>query len=639
MQIENANTDVLLRIKDLCFSYPQSETYVLNQLNLDVCAGDFVVICGSSGCGKTTLLRHLKPSLRPSGDYRGKIFFNNKPLSDLNLREQTEKIAFVQQDPESQIVTDKVWHELAFGLESLSYDNATIKQRVAEMASFFGIQNWFYKDIKELSGGQKQLLNLASVMTLNPQLLILDEPTSMLDPIAANDFLNMLVRINRELATTIILTEHRLEDVLPLANKMVVLEKACVLYQGSPYKVGQLLQNNEHSMFLAMPAATRIWSACQKVKGNSVSKCSGSSTNLNHKTQSALDDNNYAENSPLTVKEGRTWLNEYSSNHKLKEIPVKNDDSTSKNIVLEAKDIWFRYDKTEPDILKSFSLKLYEKDFLAVLGGNGTGKSTMLKIICGLLKPYKGNTKSDKKIALMPQDPKTLFTKSSVYDDLEDVFYNSKLENNTIENKIQNVCDVCHLNAFLDRHPYDLSGGEQQRLSLAKILLTNPDIILLDEPTKGLDVIFKIEFADIIKQLQKEGKTIVMVSHDIEFCAQYAQKCALMFDGAIINTLNTRHFFAGNHFYTSAANRISNHLIKNAITVDDVIFSCGSQIKKILKPKTEDSKNKIDETVSRTKEYSQPFSDTLKDKDGDATNNPTKYSQPTTKTLKGKDNI
>ena len=207
-------------IRNLTFAYPEQEKHALSDLTLSVQPGEFLVLCGPSGCGKSTLLRQLKTVLAPHGRRSGEILFDGKNLDELRQREQAEKIGFVQQSPENQIVTDKVWHELAFGLESLGYDTLTIRRRVAEMASFFGIQTWFYKSVTELSGGQKQLLNLASVMVLQPKVLILDEPTSQLDPIAASDFLATLGKINRELGTTILLTEHRLEEAFSFASRV-----------------------------------------------------------------------------------------------------------------------------------------------------------------------------------------------------------------------------------------------------------------------------------------------------------------------------------------------------------------------------------------------------------------------------------
>ena len=181
--------DTILEIKDLCFAYPNEDVRALNHVSLTIKEGEFIVLCGKSGCGKSTLLSHLKTPLTPHGKRKGEILFKGQPIGEMSNREQSHRIGFVLQNPDNQIVTDKVWHELAFGLESLGVPNSEIRIRVAEMASYFGIQGWFYKNVNELSGGQKQLLNLASIMAMHPDILILDEPTSQLDPIAASDFL------------------------------------------------------------------------------------------------------------------------------------------------------------------------------------------------------------------------------------------------------------------------------------------------------------------------------------------------------------------------------------------------------------------------------------------------------------------
>ncbi len=228
-------------VRNLSFAYPEQRKDTLCELSFSIPQGQFVTLCGPSGCGKSTLLRQLKTVLAPAGYRRGEILFDGTPLNEVGQREQSSRIGFVQQSPENQIVTDKVWHELAFGLESLGYDTPTIRSRVAEMASFFGIQTWFYKNVTELSGGQKQLLNLASIMAMQPSVLILDEPTSQLDPIAAGDFLATIGKVNRELGTTILLTEHRLEEAFPLSDRVLVMDKGRLIADGTPDQVGDAL--------------------------------------------------------------------------------------------------------------------------------------------------------------------------------------------------------------------------------------------------------------------------------------------------------------------------------------------------------------------------------------------------------------
>ena len=441
-------------INHLNFAYPEQEKNAISDLTLSVQPGEFLVLCGPSGCGKSTLLRQLKTVLAPHGRRNGEILFENTPLDELSQREQAEKIGFVQQSPENQIVTDKVWHELAFGLESLGYDTPTIRRRVAEMASFFGIQTWFYKSVTELSGGQKQLLNLASVMVLQPKVLILDEPTSQLDPIAASDFLATLGKINRELGTTIILTEHRLEEAFGFASRVAVMDGGRLLCTGAPAEVGAELKNSGNAMFLAMPAAMRIWAAT-----DSTAAC------------------------PISVCDGRNWLLDYAKTHELRPVPEENKNAPDTETVVSAQELWFKYDKDLPDVVKGLSLELHKGEFLALLGGNGTGKTTTLKLLANLKKAYRGELAITGSVGMLPQNPQALFVKSTVREDLLEILPKAERKSD----RLAQAVSLCKLTDLLDRHPYDLSGGEQQRLCLIRCLAVKPKVLLLDESLSGLE--------------------------------------------------------------------------------------------------------------------------------------------------------
>lgn len=538
----------ILSVKNLTFFYPETETPAIDDFSVTVNAGDFFVLFGHSGCGKSTLLRQLKPQLVPHGIKNGDILFYGKPLTDWSDRESASKIGFVLQSPDNQIVTDKVWHELAFGLESLGYDTPTIRRRVAEMASFFGIQNWFYKSVSELSGGQKQLLNLASVMVMQPSLLILDEPTSQLDPIAASDFLATLKKINRELGTTIIITEHRLEEVFSIANRAAVMENGRLLSSGSVTDVAEYLKKTNHNMFRAMPCATQIWGSVKSDYDCAVS-----------------------------VNEGRAFLKSYAENNRIKAVEKKKNNHPFWEKKASLTDVWYRYEREMPDILKGVHLTAHAGELLCILGGNGTGKTTMLKVLSGCCKPYNGTVKTDGKVCMLPQNPQTLFVKKTVAEDLTDTLKGQKISKEQKGANIESVVNLCRLNGLENRHPFDLSGGEQQRAALARLLLLKPDILLLDEPTKGFDAAFKDVFAAILKELLISGVCIIMVSHDIEFCAKYADCCALFFDGNIVTSGTPQAFFSGNSFYTTSANRIARDIISDAVTTSDVIQAIGGE--------------------------------------------------------------
>ncbi len=537
------------RFQNVNFTYPESEKPALESISFSVTKGEFLILCGPSGCGKSTLLRHLKTCLTPHGIFEGEILFEGSLLSEVSVREQAQKIGYVLQSPDNQVVTDKVWHELAFGLESLGYDTPTIRRRVAEIAAFFGIENWFYKNVTELSGGQKQLLSLASVMAMQPTVLVLDEPTAQLDPIAAADFLALLGKINRELGTTIILTEHRLEEAFPFATRVIAMEKGRILCDDTPQQVGLHLKDKGSGMFLAMPTAIRVWAALD----------------------TKLD-------CPISVRDGSTFLTNRMQEQPLLPLNEKILPDYPEQVMLEADELWFRYEKDSPDVVKGFSLQLKKGEFYALLGGNGAGKTSTLKVISGLRQPYRGEVRLHGKLGHLPQNPQALFVKRTVREDLYEAFRGKKIEKAQQDKQVAWVVQLCDLTEFLDRHPYDISGGEQQRTALAKVLLTAPDILLLDEPTKGFDAEFKLTFAGILKKLTSQGVTILMVSHDVPFCAEYAHRCGLYFDGSIVAQGEPREFFSGNSFYTTPANRMARHLLPKAVTVKDIIAACGGTI-------------------------------------------------------------
>ena len=538
------------RIENLSFSYSTSkDKKSLDSVSLKIEKGEYIVLCGKSGSGKTTLLRHLKSVLTPHGKRDGNIYFNGVLLKDVDNRDQSSKIGYVMQNPDDQIVTDKVWHELAFGLESLGCDQKTMRSRVAEMACYFGIQDWFHRDVAVLSGGQKQLLNLASIMAMQPDVLILDEPTSQLDPIAASDFLNTVRKINTELGTTVIITEHRLEDILPYADRAIVMDGGRIIADDTPRNICKSLFAQSNPMFAAMPAPARIF---YNTDGNG--EC------------------------PLTVREGRSWLDKkFETEPEIKEFPCASIEEEIENPAISLKELWFRYEKDTPDILKGVNMTVPVGSISAIVGGNGAGKSTMLKAICGICKPYRGKIKVFGKsvnkfrtgelfencVSMLPQDPKSLFVKNKVFDELAEMTKD--------KTRITEVAEICQITELTDNHPYDLSGGEQQRVALAKILLTEPKTLLLDEPTKGMDSFFKETFAAILNKLKSQGITILMVSHDVEFCAKYADRVSMFFDGQVLTTDTPQKFFGSNSFYTTAANRMSRHIFVNAVTADNVV--------------------------------------------------------------------
>lgn len=537
----------LLAIKDLSFRYAGSDSAAISGVSFSVERGDFLAVCGATGSGKSTLLRLIKRELAPRGKAEGEILFCGKPLCELDDRKAAQKIGYVAQRPEEQIVTDRVWHELAFGLENLGLPAGVIRRRVAETACFFGIEEWFDKSTDELSGGQKQLLSLASVMVMQPELLLLDEPTARLDPIAAGDFINAVARLNRELSLTVIMISHCLEDVLPVANRVLALEGGRVAEYGETRKaVGKI--KNIPSLAGALPAAARLYSRL-----GADCEC------------------------PLTVREGRDLI-EHNFGSSVRALPPE-EYVHSKNVALEFSGVYFRYSREQEDVLRGLELKVYENEIFCLLGGNGSGKSTALAAAAGLIKPYAGHIRvfgkkvTDREFAraglltLLPQDVQTVFLKSTVRAELADA--------NVTEGALTQELD-----RLMDHHPYDLSGGQQQLLALAKALAARPRLLLLDEPTRGLDAGAKAEFVSVLRKLRDGGMTVVLVTHDAELAAEISDRCALFFRGEIVADDVPRRFFSGNSFYTTAANRICRGYYDLVATVDDAARICLANGKK-----------------------------------------------------------
>ena len=562
----------ILRVDGLKFSYPNQLKKALNNINFSIDEGDFVLICGESGCGKSTLLRHLKPELSPHGQVSGDIYYYSQKINDYSSKQLASEIGYVLQNPDSQIVTDKVWHELAFGLENMGLDTQSIRLRVAEMASFFGIQGWFRKNVNDLSGGQKQLLNLASIMAMQPKILILDEPTSQLDPIAAKDFIDTLVRINKELSTTIIMTEHNLEDIYSVCDKVIVMEDGKVICNDTNYKVVDILSRDKnHKMVKSLPTPSKIYNQL-----NGYLEC--------------------ASKSPLTVKDCRQWLND-----SMDEVTIKKlDDSETeiniskkdREIAIELKDVYFQYNKISEPTIRDLSFKVYKGEIYSILGGNGTGKSTTLSLVARQRKPQRGkifinniemkkyNNKSlyENNLALLPQNPQSLFVFETVREDLEEVLILKNKDRGYIDKEVKRVSKLLDIEHLLEHHPYDLSGGELQRAGMAKVMLLNPKIILLDEPTKGLDAYCKEEIGKMLLKLRDTGVTIVVVSHDIEFSARYSDRCAMFFDGSIVSEGTPKEFFLGNNFYTTVSNRIARNIFEDTLIYEDVVSLCKKNI-------------------------------------------------------------
>lgn len=625
----------IIELKKLSFRYSGEDKEILSDIDLAIEEGGFYVICGASGSGKSTLLRQLKTSLQPVGQRSGRILYYGRDLEEVSQYTQSAKIGFVFQNPDTQIVTDKVWHELAFGLESIGMPQDMIRVRVAEMASYFGIQNWFYQSTDTLSGGQKQLLNLASVMVMHPKVLLLDEPVSQLDPIAAADFMATIHKLHAEFGITVIMAEHSLEEVAAYVDEVIFMKEGRLIAKGKMEELGNILETHDPSMeeILTVPMQiARGYEKLQKKKEDTAF-----TTNDRIPYTVALGQKWMAQRFPLAKQEeikgfpftkqeetekfafakqeeAQRFLGAkqeeagrftFVKQKEKKSLPAKDPKKQNRGkrsfdgkkipFAIQCTELCYHYPQADVDVVDHLSLFVEEGAIFALMGGNGSGKTTTLHLLGGLLKPQKGTieffgrslTKYKEKelrngiLGVLPQDPTTLFVRKAVEEDLYEVLEDQKEQNQiktffgeTKQEIWQNVIALLGIEDLLKKHPYDLSGGEQQKAALAKVLLRQPAILLLDEPTKGLDAGSKKRLGELLVGLSQKKVTILMVSHDIEFCAKYATKTGLFFDGNIASMQDTKEFFVENHFYTTAANRMCRNYFPDVVTVQDAIRVC-----------------------------------------------------------------
>ncbi len=599
--------DNIIQIRDLTFAYAAGDEPVLSDINIDIGSGEFVIIMGSSGSGKTTLLKMLKRNMIPAGRYSGRVYIYGKEADKLTDRENAAGIGYVSQDPDNQIVTDKVWHELAFGLENLGMDNVTIRKKVAEMSEYFGITGWYDKEVSKLSGGQKQILNLASVMVMQPGILLLDEPTANLDPLAAIRFLDVVKRINQELGVTVVMVEHNLEHIYADADRIIAIDKGRVAANSSPKKAAADIIAAGSFLIEGLPVASRLYSGYNKKNGNSVVSYNNVNIDSNNKDNHILSDE-----IPLTVKEGRRWYVNYKKvygkditkdkdkinnfagksiiNDKVIKKDVLEEDNITgnknkkrigfikknnlenkssrkntdniENTVCQLKNVSYSYNKKLPYIIDGVDVSFKEGQITAILGGNGAGKSTMLKLIAGIIEPVRGKIISNKRIIMLPQDPKAVFTEVSVEEELAEVLMdkgNGIYNNMPMEDKreiVEQIIEEFGLNDIRKNNPYDISGGQQEKLAIAKVLLLKPEVLLLDEPTNGLDPYFKKTLGKLLKKINAGGVTIIIVSHDLEFVDSFCDDVIMLFDRKVAAQDSTHKFLRDNMFYTTNYYRI-----------------------------------------------------------------------------------
>lgn len=507
-----------IETEHLSFSYPGGET-VLRDVSLRIMPGEFVTLCGVSGCGKSTLLRLMKSGLQPRGELSGSVRFRGCEVGRKPDVAEASAVGFVMQDPEAQTVTDKVWHELAFSCESVGMPQGEIRRRAGELAAYFGLEPLFGRDTATLSGGQKQLLCLASAAALHPELLLLDEPTSQLDPLAAQNFVDTVRRLNRDFGVTIIAAEHRLEELLPISDRVIVLDRGSVIADCVPGLLAERLPES-HPMRSALTASQRVWLMAGGKSGAS----------------------------PVSVREGRSdgLCMRYIQEHSGEFTAPSREFTPAGEPAVVVKGLYASWGRTSPDVLRGTDLSLYPGEIYAVIGGNGSGKSTLLKVINGMLKPTGGRVRLKRGAvpAYLPQDPCLLFTRETAGEEAP-----------------AEQLGKFGLSDLSGRDPLDLSGGERQRLALAKLLAGKPEILLLDEPTKGTDAAARLELSAMLREIAQQGTAVLLVTHDAEFAAGCADLCGMLFNGEMINEATPQEMFRQNYFYTTPMSRLVRGII------------------------------------------------------------------------------
>lgn len=614
----------LIEFNNFSFSYLnsdefESQTKALDNINLEINYGDFVLLCGPSACGKTTLLTNLKKELMPAGVRTGEIKFNGVKIQDLDDISSGCDIGYLFQNPDSQIVTDTVIQEIAFPLENIALPTEEIRNRISEIVAFFGINGILHKNVNELSGGQKQLVNLCSLLVLRPKVLLLDEPMSQLDPIASYEFLSIVRRLNEEFSITVIMSEHKADSIFPFIDKAVFLKNGRIEFNGNSHDIcDDVVDDDIFENYL--PTVTKIYNSLS-VKHPSLSKL----------------------NTPLSIREGRGCLNtihddlikisgddDYSNNlvsnhiaqsskryHSQEKIAIIDKLSLNRNkdALVKMKGIYFAYERDHL-ILKNLDFDLNKGEFVSLIGGNGVGKSTFLQLIVGILKPIKGKLKYKKgiKLAYVHQNPMIHFSKDNVKEEFLESIIESNLFNklndkkgndnrnkninfnkeeyekllklsneefiesdilNSLEFdntkfKFKDLIEFFDISDLINKHPYDCSGGEQEKIVIVKAILQNADVLILDEPTKGLDPISSKALADILNSLRDNGLTILMSSHDLDFVANNCKRCLMLFDRDIQIDDDPKVIFAENNFYTTFTNRMVKEYIPEIVTFNDL---------------------------------------------------------------------
>lgn len=530
----------IVNIHNVTFNYTDSSKSAIEDINLKINEGEFVLITGPSGCGKSTLIRLINGIIPDyyGGTIKGEVFLQGNNIVNMDRHSIVKMVGMVYQHPEKQIILQDVEREIAFGLENFNTEINTMKRNVAEAISLLGINGIRDKQTAKISGGEKQRVAIAAIAAMDPEIILLDEPISQLDPIGAEEVLNYIKKLNCDMGKTIVLVEQRLDKCFSMADRIIFMENGRIINEGTPHNIPKEINKKHH-----IPNLTYIF------------KSAG------------------YEKLPIDVKEARKIVMSKSIS------TIDKQKKSLSNVVVEVKKLNFGYEK-RVSTLKDINLTIRKGEILCVMGENGAGKSTLFKIIAGLINNYTGKVYIEgknasamddveriKKVGYLSQNPNDYFGRKTVFEEVGYTLKNIDEYSSERVNEVLNLMNITHLK---DRNPRDLSGGEKQRTAIACTLVANPDILVLDEPTRGMDSIAKDNLGNIIRELASRGKSIVIITHDADFAGDYGDTVNLMFDGEIVARGDAESILCDSAYYSPQVSRVFKNRSKVVCSKDAI---------------------------------------------------------------------
>lgn len=522
----------LIEIKDLSYTYPQAEHPAIKNINLEINQGEFILLTGPSGCGKTTFCRTLNGLIPKfyNGEMTGSVIVDGLDTADHSTTELAQRVGLIFQNPDNQIFALTVEKDIAFGLENLGRSKPEMFKEIDWAAGVTGIEDLRHRATHELSGGQKQRLTIASVLAMHPRIIVMDEPTSFLDPVGAEHIFEVLNQLNKELDITIIIIEHRIDIAAKYVDRIIVFDRGEVRSDGSPAEI--LANEDTRLLGVGIP---RILTLAKRFKDLDI---------FNHK--------------PLTVDQFYdticTNLQVSAGNNESK-IPFDLQELSGEfhhKPLIEVKNLSFEY-PGNVHALSNVNLTIHDGDYVAIMGENGAGKTTLVKHFNGLLRPKTGNIMFEgedisnksvaqlaRRIGLVFQNPDDQLFEETVEKEISFALHNFGVKDSLIEKRVNWALNLLDIEQYREKSPFALSGGERKRVALASVLAWDPDVLVLDEPTIGQDYGQKEKLRHFLMQLRTQGKTVVIVTHDVEFVAESQPHIVLMADGNVVTEGSTK---------------------------------------------------------------------------------------------------